>query len=732
MTFDKSTRNRLASFVGTARNLLADEFTHQFQSLYGISDKGVITPLKQLRHLDDAGLSTAILLRERIDYLVRSHPDDKDSTKGAVDRLAREQAFTVLNRLAAVRMAEKRDLVVESVGKGYQSKGFQVFEQVAGSGLGETYQRYCRYLFCLFDELAVDLGILFDRHSPQGLLFPRESALRELLKLLNTPDLDALWVEDETIGWIYQYYNDPAERKKMREASAPRNSRELAVRNQFFTPRYVVEFLTDNTLGRIWYEMTQGQTRLKDQCRYLVRRPTEIFLNPGDTAPDHPPQDGLSQEGLLKQPVYIAHHPRKDPRGIRMLDPACGSMHFGLYAFDLFELIYDEAWELEEQLGVDALSYPPGMKSLHDTYTDKNTFLKDIPRLIIEHNLHGIDIDPRAAQIAGLSLWLRAQRTWQQQGLHPQNRPRIRRSNIVCAEPMPGDEAFLNEFIVTHLSTTPEGKLLSQLVCRVSAAMKLAGEAGSLLKIEEEIAGAVNEAKQAWLAGSKMEQGRLFADDTSQSEQLELRLDVRGITDETFWEKAEELIYAALQVHAEQAEHNDYQRRLFAGDTAHGFAFIDLCRKRYDVVLMNPPFGLATHQIFERLKDLSPSTYTEIFASFVSRGLNLLSEGGLVGAITSRAFLTIKRLQEWRQHEVLPSLELLLDLGRQVMDSALVESCAYALRRGTPPSTVYALDAKKIHKHYDRETVNLLTSPSTEHFVVARRDLETLPGGKFL
>ena len=44
------------------------------------------------------------------------------------------------------------------------------------------------------------------------------------------------------------------------ESAAPRNSRELAVRNQFFTPRYVVEFLTDNTLGRIWYEMTKGQT----------------------------------------------------------------------------------------------------------------------------------------------------------------------------------------------------------------------------------------------------------------------------------------------------------------------------------------------------------------------------------------------------------------------------------------------------------------------------------------
>lgn len=279
MAFDKPTRNRLAKFVADARNLIADEFTEQFQSLYGISPKGGIAPLEKLAHLDDLGLATAALLRERIDYLIRTHPDDKEGTIGAVARLAREQAFTILNRLAAVRMAEKRGLIIESVGQGYQSKGFKVFEQVAGSALGDTFHRYRSYLFCLFDELAIDLGILFHRRSPQALLFPREPALLNLLDLLNTADLDALWAEDETIGWVYQYYNDPDERKKMRaESAAPRNSRELAVRNQFFTPRYVVEFLTDNTLGRIWYEMTKGDTRLKEQCRYLVRRPTEIFL----------------------------------------------------------------------------------------------------------------------------------------------------------------------------------------------------------------------------------------------------------------------------------------------------------------------------------------------------------------------------------------------------------------------------------------------------------------------
>ncbi len=71
------------------------------------------------------------------------------------------------------------------------------------------------------------------------------------------------------------------------QADAPRNSRELAVRNQFFTPRYVVQFLTDNSLGRIWYEMTKGKTELIHKCQYLIRRPKELFLDKGNTRPEN-------------------------------------------------------------------------------------------------------------------------------------------------------------------------------------------------------------------------------------------------------------------------------------------------------------------------------------------------------------------------------------------------------------------------------------------------------------
>jgi hypothetical protein len=146
---------------------------------------------------------------------------------------------------------------------------------------------------------------------------------------------------------VYQYFNCQEERRAMRDkSSAPRNSHELAVRNQFFTSRYVVEFLTDNTLGRIWYEMRQGVTSLKDECGYLVRRPKEVFLSAGEQAPDPGDEDAnLSREELFKKPVYIKPRLKQDPRDIRVLDPAGGSGHFLLYSFDLLETIYFEAWE---------------------------------------------------------------------------------------------------------------------------------------------------------------------------------------------------------------------------------------------------------------------------------------------------------------------------------------------------------------------------------------------------
>ena len=225
------------------------------------------------RFVNDAQREFARILRDTLAHYRAG--GDMDTRQG-LDRIVREQAFTVLNRLAALRMAEARGLLVESVANGFQAKGFQLYARLAGTGLGETGDAYRTYLYSVFDELSQDLPGLFDRFSPQGRLFLRKAALLQVLKLINHAEIEPLWQEDETIGWIYQYFNSNEERKAMRDASqAPRNSRELAVRNQFFTPRYVVEFLVDNTLGRLWFNATEGVTDLRVRCQYLLVTQTE-------------------------------------------------------------------------------------------------------------------------------------------------------------------------------------------------------------------------------------------------------------------------------------------------------------------------------------------------------------------------------------------------------------------------------------------------------------------------
>jgi len=690
MAFDSTTRNKLAKMVASARSLLSKEFTEQLQEIYGIQPDGTIIETEKLSHLNDEELSIASMLRDRVEHLASNMTAEKKPVVSAIDRMIREQAFTLLNRFAALRMCEERNLIQESIGNGIQSKGFKVYLQIAGSGLGETYARYKTYLLCLFDEIAVDLGDIFDRFSSYGLLFPREDALLELLEIVNDKKLKHLWAEDETIGWIYQYFNSQEERKKMRDESiAPRNSRELAVRNQFFTPRYVVEFLTDNTLGRIWYEMTQGETSLIDQCRYLIRRPNEIFMAEGEEIPeDEQNTEKLSQEELLKQPVYIPFRKLKDPRDIRMLDPACGSMHFGLYAYDLYERIYEEAWDIEGHFGSLHFQRSEDLVTLHELYETKENFLTDVPRLIIEHNIHGIDIDSRAAQIAGLSLWLRAQRRPQRSKIKTSSRPKITKSNIVCAEQMPGDKKMLAEF-----TENLQPRVLGQLIEIIFDKMQLAGEAGSVLKIEEEIEGAIEKARVAFNEElqKRRDEAGFLPGMAPQKKQASI-FDFADLPTKTqFWNNVESNILSALREYSKQADSTVANRKtLFAQDTEKGLAFIDLCSKQYDIVLMNPPFGKFSKLWAVQAKASYPNSANDILGAFVERFLHRLSANGLLGAITSRTCFFLTTFNDWRQNVVLKesAVRAIADLGQGVMDDAMVEAAAYVLEKTSPTSNM--------------------------------------------
>ena len=740
---DKDTRNAIERATQKARKLLEADFGEQLAGTYDVLPDGTVAPGAHLSKREKHQ-------RDRIVAAI-AHKRNAGSTPAeAVAGYQRDAAFTALNRFVALKMLEARGLVQECVSKGDQSAGYREFCGLApGVALLPGGEGYRLYLECLFDELSTEVKVLFDRRDPASVLWPRRAAFEALLGLLNAAELASVYAQDETIGWVYQFFNTGDERREMRDQSqAPRNSRELAVRNQFFTPRYVVEFLTDNTLGRTWCEMRRGESALRTRCEYLVWSRDDVVVKPldgpevrealawlegedvpapafeplaylvnayerlegltwdgpvmaalgagraaelplqdlldtlfvscraarhaGDTAGGSPTDDAALAEIRARVAGkssfrVIRKREKKDPRDLKVLDPACGSGHFLLYAFDLLLVIYEEAFA-----DGDSPAAADG-KTLREVYPDLAALRRAVPALILEHNLHGVDIDPRAAQIAALALWLRAQRAFKDFGVAARERPRIGRTHIVVAEPMPGDAEMVKAF-----AGELRPPLLGELFQNMVGEMRLAGEMGSLLKVEEGIAAGLGRAREQFVKGRRG--SGLLPGMGLEARQGEL--DLSGINDDGFFHEAEGRILEALRGFAESAAGAaGVRRRLFAGDAGQGVAFIELVRKKFDVVLMNPPFGAGSLGAKRELDKAYPRTKNDLYAAFVERGIHLLHKRGTLGAITSRTGFFLSSFQKWREEILLKEAPpvVFADLGHGVLDGAEVEVAAYCL-----------------------------------------------------
>lgn len=663
---DKETRSAIESATQKARRLLTEDFREQLDGVFNVRSDGRVAETPG-PHLDANQRRawrkvTAAIAHKRAAGL---KPDE------AVSDYLRDAAFTILNRFVALKMLEARELVQPCISQGEASSGFAEFCGLAPGVRTPDGSGYRLYLECIFDELSTEVKVLFDRRDAASALWPRRTTLETLLDILNAPALGGVWGEDETIGWVYQYFNGQEERRAMRDASqAPRNSRELAVRNQFFTPRYVVQFLTDNTLGRIWYEMCDGETALAEQCEYMVRQPNDTW----------------------------APRPKRDPRDLHILDPACGSGHFLLYTFDLLITIYQEAW-------ADPLlpkSEATG-RNLAEDYSDSTALKLALPGLVMAHNLHGVDIDPRCAQIAQLALWMRAQRSFRECGVDRAARPLIRRSNIVIAEPMPGDKDLRDEFLRELKEDRLEGLMrrvldaadgfafnpnkamadsLAALIDAVWADLAFAGDLGVLLRVERTLTRGIEKARSQWEGDMPLFPISRFSfvDDSARSTKPAL-IPSEG-SDLDFWAIAERLVLRALEDYADAARGAGIaRRRLFADDAAHGFALADLVSKKFDVVLMNPPFGAGSLKAKKVFEEAYPNTKNDLYAAFVERGIEFLRPQSRLGAITSRTGFFLSSFEKWREDIVLANAPpvVVADLGMGVLDSAMVETAAYCL-----------------------------------------------------
>ena len=636
----------LERFVSSAKNLLMQNVTELLQQYYGIWADGHTIPVEQLANQDTDIVHTARMLRERMKHLLATLPEtEANKERLAVGQLIAEQAFTQLNRFCALRMCEERDLILESVRAGYDSVGFQSYDAIAQQTAMPKYNRYKWYLHSIFDELSIELPAVFDRFSPYGLVFPDENTLLKLLDLINDTQLSEwydeqngitvnFWMEDETLGWMFQDYNSLEERRKMREESnKPRNSREMAVRNQFFTPEYIVRFLTDNSLGRIWYEMTKGQSRIgEEKCHYMVRRPDETI-----------------EERAIKEPTEILS-----------LDPTCGSMHFGLYLYEVYEYIYMDAWD----------NHPELLIPYREIHT-RESFHHEVPRLILENNIFGCEIDPRALQLAALNLWLRAQRSYGEMGISAGERPLIRKSNLVLAEAMPGNKRLLKG-LMDELD-----KPMQRLLTTIWDKMKFVGEAGLLFKMEKEISDDIEYLRKNW---SKVNQNRnlkVFDTEERRAEIMaanEARRELRHHKDEFFEEITERLQTALQELSSRLSEEEGYENALFSEDATRGIAFIELCQKRFDCIVMNPPFGEGSEHTSQYLKDNYPAWSKNLVCAFFDRMQEMLDDEGKLGAIFDRTVMVKSSYEAFRRRNLCGFITACADTGWGVLDASVETS----------------------------------------------------------
>lgn len=313
----------LRSFTLWARGLLTDETSNMLRQVYLLDAKTGERLAVPKGHLLQTSVE-AQANRKRIEKLLDDEVDAGLTREVAIAKLIKETAFTHLNRFVAFKLMEAHGLIRSPLAKYHAANGFKMwlgnrpgevalYEQGDNPNSRDEFgeaprdRTYRHFLLWQCSELAKEVRVLFDPASVPSLLFPRPGPLKELVDKLNGGERDEDWKSgnEETVGWLYQYFN--AEEKaaafdKVFKKKKKFEKTDLPAATQIFTPRWVVRFLVENSLGRLWLSM-HPDSRLAERLAYLVPLPAV----PPSVRP-------------------------KAAKEIQILDPATGTMHFGLIA----------------------------------------------------------------------------------------------------------------------------------------------------------------------------------------------------------------------------------------------------------------------------------------------------------------------------------------------------------------------------------------------------------------
>jgi hypothetical protein len=207
---DKAIREAIRTATQRAREWLDKDFSRQLEGTFDVLLSGVVAP-KGGDHLS----TQEQFQREKIVAAVAYKMAGGATAEEAVTDYVRDAAFTTLNRFVALKMLEAGQLVQECITKGEQSAGYREFCGMApGLALLADAAGYRLCVESLFDEFSTEIKVLFDRRDSASILWPKRATFEALLTILNASDLSSVWGEDETIGWVYQFFNSGDERRK--------------------------------------------------------------------------------------------------------------------------------------------------------------------------------------------------------------------------------------------------------------------------------------------------------------------------------------------------------------------------------------------------------------------------------------------------------------------------------------------------------------------------------------
>ena len=576
--------------------------------------------------------------------------DATSDAKLAVRRAIIERAaYSWINRLLALRTMEARGLIEETVRPSYDGSSEALYilrasepERTTGAdgGWWAVLEDACK-------RLAQILPGLFALDDPDAALRPSTPALLAAIKLVGgekksavseTADFstETLFQDPDLIGWAYQFYQEEAKARvyaKLGRGGKVETRSEIAAATQLFTEPYMVQWLLQNSLGRSYHEAYPDSLLPAGWAYYIQPEAASDFGAFSRSAIDTTVVIDAEGNDL----VTTDDHERPTPfplDQLTFLDPCMGSGHILREAFDMFAAIYRER---------------------HPEMT-----ADEIANRILSHHLHGIDIDPRAAQLAALTLVLRAWEFWAKETRVLAEPWFLTRTLHLATTPTGLDAGALERHLARHPADEPFRPLLSSLFTALAQAPLL----GSLLRpgyhLDEAITAFKDQYKsgQLGLVGVDAERNALLTE-LAHYENRELK---------------ERLLEQISQSFREDMTQNDVGAALLGRAAVTGLHLLDLLERTYTVVVTNPPY-MGSANMKDSLKNYVKHHYTsgkrDLYAAFILRCLKLVSHGGRVGMVILNTWTTQKSYKELRKNFLENyTLEAVIQLGRHAFSEA--------------------------------------------------------------